>query len=606
MRPGQRGVLAVRIVVATLGASQFVTSGDHRDTGGEQQARHHVLDLAVTEVVDAGVGGFTLDATVPGAVVVRAVPVALTVVLVVLHVVRDQVTHGEAVVGGDEVHRRGGAPSVVVEDVGGARHPGGEGLDAADGAAPEVAEEVAELVIPLTPSRSPVADLVAEGADVPGLGDHLDAVEGRVGRDDLLELVHLVDVVVAVAHQGGGEVEAEAVDAHLAYPVTHRVDDHVEHPGVGGVDRVAAAGHVVVIALVGGQPVVALMVDATEAQCGPLVTALGGVVVDDVDDDLDARAVQLGDHLLELAHLPTERRLRGVGGVRGEEAKRRVAPVVRQAAPDDEGLGDEVVHGQQFDGVDAGLDEVVDHRVVGQSAVGAAQVLGNRGMQLGEALDVGFEDDALVQGTAPIDGFGRGGVGHHDRQRDGLEGVTRVEDVVRLGCVVKDRAGVVDAARDGAGIGVDQELGGVEAHTGVGVPVAVHAEAIALPGLDPGDVDDPHAIRVHRHVEVVLAAVGCHQGQFDAGGSRRPQGEAATVFHQLGSEDGRVHRLTSLRTHERSSLCYRVPAGQASLRVVLPEATGHGCSLCQLPQPIYGSRTGPRRELVESSTSKGV
>ena len=40
----------------------------------------------------------------------------------------------------------------------------------------------------------------------------------------------------------------------------------------------------------------------------PEVVALGGVVVDDVEDHLDAGAVQRLDHPLELAHLLAARR----------------------------------------------------------------------------------------------------------------------------------------------------------------------------------------------------------------------------------------------------------------------------------------------------------
>ena len=36
----------------------------------------------------------------------------------------------------------------------------------------------------------------------------------------------------------------------------------------------------------------------------PEVVALGGVVVDDVEDDLDAGLVQRAHHRLELGHLP--------------------------------------------------------------------------------------------------------------------------------------------------------------------------------------------------------------------------------------------------------------------------------------------------------------
>jgi hypothetical protein len=58
------------------------------------------------------------------------------------------------------------------------------------------------------------------------------------------------------------------------------------------------------------------------------VVALGGVVVDDVEDHLDAGLVQRLDHRLELQHLLPAGAVGGVPVVRGEEADGVVAPVV--------------------------------------------------------------------------------------------------------------------------------------------------------------------------------------------------------------------------------------------------------------------------------------
>ena len=96
-----------------------------------------------------------------------------------------------------------------------------------------------------------------------------------------------------LAGQRGGQVEPEAVDVHLGDPVAQRVHDQPQRLVVADVEAVAGAGGVVVVALVAGhQPVVGLVVDAAEGQGRAQVVALGGVVVDDVEDDLDAGAVQ--------------------------------------------------------------------------------------------------------------------------------------------------------------------------------------------------------------------------------------------------------------------------------------------------------------------------
>ena len=63
-------------------------------------------------------------------------------------------------------------------------------------AAPEVADGVAVLAVPLGPLRREVADLVAAGADVPRLGDQLQpATDDRVLLHELEEGRQPVDVV---------------------------------------------------------------------------------------------------------------------------------------------------------------------------------------------------------------------------------------------------------------------------------------------------------------------------------------------------------------------------------------------------------------------------
>ena len=115
---------------------------------------------------------------------------------------------------------------------------------------------------------------------------------------------------------------------------------------------------------------------------GPEVVALGGVVVDHVEDHLDARLVERPHHGLELgdraAGMPAGRVL----VVRGEEAEGVVAPVVSQPEVEQPVVVQELVHRHQLDRGDVERLEVVDDRRVGQPGVGAAQFLGDAGMRL--------------------------------------------------------------------------------------------------------------------------------------------------------------------------------------------------------------------------------
>ena len=171
--------------------------------------------------------------------------------------------------------------------------------------------------------------------------------------DHVEERREAVDVV-QLARQRRGEVEAEAVDVALDDPVAQRVHDQPEHARVHRVEAVAGAREVHVAArVVRHQPVVRGVVDALEREHRPEVVALGRVVVDDVEDDLDAGAVQRLDHALELLDLLALRPRGRVGGVRREVADRRVAPVVREPALVDEALLDDVVHREQLHRGDA-------------------------------------------------------------------------------------------------------------------------------------------------------------------------------------------------------------------------------------------------------------
>ena len=87
------------------------------------------------------------------------------------------------------------------------------------------------------------------------------------------------------------QVEAEPVDVHLDHPVAQRVHDQLQRVRVAHVQAVPGAGVVRSSSADrrSHKPVVGGVVDALNDSTGPEVVALGGVVVDDVEDHLDAR-----------------------------------------------------------------------------------------------------------------------------------------------------------------------------------------------------------------------------------------------------------------------------------------------------------------------------
>ena len=448
-----------------------------------------------------------------------ALPVvaALTVGLVVALVVGDQVVQGEAVVRGHEVDRRDRGATGVLVQVGAARQARAELAQHAGLGAVEVAHRVAVAAVPLGPQGREAAHLVAALAQVPRLGDQLHLGDDRVLLDDVeerREAVHLVQL----AGQGGGQVEAEAVHVHLGDPVAQRVHDQLQHVRGAHEQGVAGAGRVVVMGLVLlHQAVVGGVVDAAEAQGGAHVVALGGVVVDHVEDHLDVRLVEVLHHLLELLDLLTGVTGVGVLVVGGEEADGVVAPVVAQALLHQVAVLDELVHRHQLHGGDAEGLQVLDDRGVAHRHVGAADRLVDVRVLHGQALDVGLVDDGVVVlvgrrvVVAPVEVGGD----HH-----GVHGVRGRVLGVALGRVLEIVAvqrGVVGGhPGDRLGVRVQQQLAGIAALPIGGIEGAVHAVAVPLPGLHRWQVDVPH-VGVHLgHLDAALRAVLVEQAQFDA------------------------------------------------------------------------------------------
>ena len=161
------------------------------------------------------------------------------------------------------------------------------------------------------------------------------------------------------------------------------------------VDRVAGAGVVDVVALlVRHQAVVAGVVDALERQRRPEFVALCGMVVDDVEDDLDAMGVKLVHHLLEFVH---HRRLQ-IARLGREEGERIIAPIIPQSLVDEIAVVDKGVDRQQFGAGDAERAQIGRDVRIGQAGKGAAVGFRNQRMKFGKALDVHLVEDRALPG----------------------------------------------------------------------------------------------------------------------------------------------------------------------------------------------------------------
>ena len=274
------------------------------------------------------------------------------------------------------------------------------------------------------------------------------------------------------------------------------------------------------------EPVVRLVVDAAEAQRRTAVVALGGVVVDHVEDDLDARRVQRPDHGLELADLLAALAGAGVPVVRREEADRVVAPVVGQVALDQRLLGEELVHRQQLHRGDADPAQVLDHRRVAQPRVGAPLVQRDLRVAQRQAADVRLVDHRLVVRdarrpvVAPVEERVDDDVLRHERRAVGRVPPPRVAPLI-----VEQRLVPGHVALDGLGVGVEQQLGRGAAGAAPGIEGAVHPVAVPLARADRGQVPVPDETVHLRERDAGFCPRLVEQAQFDAVGDLREQRE---------------------------------------------------------------------------------
>ncbi len=485
-----------------------------------------------------------------------AVPVVLAVGVVALVVVGDEVVQGEAVVAGHEVDRGQRAAPVVLVEVGGAGEPGGELGERARFAPPQVAHGVAVLAVPLGPQRREVAHLVAALAHVPRLRDQLHLRDHRVLLHQVEERrqpVHLVEL----PGQGRREVEAEPVDVHLGDPVPQRVHDHLEDVRGPHEQGVPGARRVHVVAGVVGQTVVRRVVDALEGQRRAQVVALGGVVVDDVEDDLDPGLVQGLHRRLELQHLLAAVAPGGVGVVRGEEPDGVVAPVVVQAHVHQAVVVDELVDRHQLQRRHAEFGQVLDHRGVGQTRVGAAQLLGQPRMAHGETLDVGLVDHRVVvlrpgrPVVAPVEVRV-----DHDRRHRVRGGVQVIAPVGRVEVVAVHLLAPPDRPADRTRVRVEQQFRRIAAQPPLGGVRPVDTEAVPLSRHDAGQVRVPYE-------RVALA-------QFD----RR--------FGAVVVQQTQLHSVRGLR-EDREVRAGAVVRGTEGIRLARPDLHGHDSSRCTAP-----------------------
>src|ERR1700722_9607015 len=183
IKPADFVVLAIRVIVATLGTSHLVASADHRNSQRHHHDGDEVFDLSPAQILDLLIIRRTFDAAVPAQVVIRTIPISFAVRFVVLTVVGNEVVEGKAVMAGNEVDavdRQMAAALIDVGAPGDARCYRAHKSGIAFHKAPNI---IAVPPVPFRPAITrKVTDLVCARC-VPGFSDYL-GVRQHVGQLD--------------------------------------------------------------------------------------------------------------------------------------------------------------------------------------------------------------------------------------------------------------------------------------------------------------------------------------------------------------------------------------------------------------------------------------
>ena len=256
---------------------------------------------------------------------------------------------------------------------------------------PEAAYGVAVVVVPLGKQRREIPDLITAFTNVPRLGNQLHLREHRTVFYRLKQWRLLAER--RRASHDGRQVETKTVDVERLHPVFQAFIRKMRNRRMAEIERVTAAGPVLIIAIV-PDPIIATVINSAHGERRAVEIAFCAVVQHHVQNDLNARRVERLHRIAEL--VPRLFRMDGIARLEREHRQRVIAPVVAQPQPLQTRLAGKMGDGEQFQSGDAEVFQVGNHGGMPERLVGAAHLFGDRRMQVGQPFDVGFINDGLA------------------------------------------------------------------------------------------------------------------------------------------------------------------------------------------------------------------
>ena len=307
--------------------------------------------------------------------------------------------------------------------------------------------------------------------------------------------------------------------------------------------------------------------------------AFDGVIINHIEDHLEAGGVKSSHHRLELGHLLAHLATAGILTMWRKKSDRVVAPIINQAALNQPFVIDMGVDRQEFHRSDPEILQVSDRRFAPQAGIGAAQLLRNIRPKLCETFYMHLVNHRLSQRrsrlavVAPIKC-----IVDHDRLGHAPGVVAKIlREILLLVAhdVGKHFVSPIHAARDRFRVRIDQYLGVVETQAPLRIVRTRNAIAIELTGA-----------RVRKkHMPDMLSALGdwnsniflwridsIEQAKIDPGRVFGKKSEVHAASRPSCTQRIRVPEPSLYRSHKLriASILQRVSLGNSETRYALP------------------------------------
>jgi hypothetical protein len=181
VKPARFIIVAVIVVVANLGATNFIAHENHRHANGQQGDRQEVLDLFVPKFLDRWIIGWTFNATIPALVVVCPISIMIVIRFIMFPVVGNKIVESKAIMTSDKVNTLFSFTLLVGIDIRASQQAVSDSRNSIALRAEEAAAVIPKSSVPFHPTIANEASDLIETSGIPCFCDELSTSEHRIG-----------------------------------------------------------------------------------------------------------------------------------------------------------------------------------------------------------------------------------------------------------------------------------------------------------------------------------------------------------------------------------------------------------------------------------------